>query len=105
MAHKGNGTGKAVGVGLVMAGLGVAAGMLLAPKSGKETRADISRKSKSVQNRARGAAKEFKNRAKDTAASTKVKVNQASEKAQSSLRRTKEDANQAVQEAKASARR
>lgn len=62
----------------VVAGLGVAAGMLLAPKSGKETRKDLKKKAEK--------AKEYFNekaeQAKEMANETKEMIDKEAKKAQ-----------------------
>ncbi len=62
-----NNAATAAGFGLIMGALGLVAGLLLAPKSGKETRADLTVKSKELHGRAKNAAKEFKDSAKTKA--------------------------------------
>ena len=62
-----NNAATAAGLGLVMGVLGLIAGILLAPKSGKETRKDITDKGKELHGRANKAAKEFKSNAKTKA--------------------------------------
>ena len=62
---------KLVTTGIIAAVTGFAAGILLAPKSGKETRADIKKKADKMKVEADKKAKQAKAAAKDSLASMK----------------------------------
>ena len=63
MSHK-----KKFGFGLILGTLaGLVAGLLTAPKSGKETRDDIKRKATDMKNQAMGHVEDVKDKAMDVA--------------------------------------
>lgn len=91
-----------VGMGVLLAGLaGYAIGVLTAPKSGKETRADIKNKARKAQIEAEKKLKQLnseltelidkgKQRAKTVSASTKDELNDALKKAQKAKSKARE---------------
>lgn len=105
MTKSQNNTGSAVGVGLVMGGLGVLAGILMAPRSGRDTRKQLATKHSELKGRAKHAANEFKSKSKSMVETGKDKVRSVADEAEVIAEERKEDARSLADQAKESAKK
>lgn len=105
MTKSHNSTGSAVGVGLVMGGLGVLAGILMAPRSGRETRQQLATKHSELKGRAKHAANEFKDKSKKMVETGKDKVHSVTDEAKVITEERKEDARSLADHAKETAKK
>lgn len=86
---------------LVAAAAGVAAGVLMAPKSGKETREDIKRKANTANDQAHEKAARVKSAVKDGYNSVKTTANEVKEEAGVFATHAKTSARELADDAKA----
>jgi gas vesicle protein len=88
------GKGKFAAGALVGAVVGVAAGILTAPKSGKETRADIKAKATNVKNEAVKKGNEVKSKAEEVVEDTRDKAVELKKRTENAVKGAKKGFNQ-----------
>jgi gas vesicle protein len=89
------------GFGLIIGAIaGVVAGLLTAPKSGKETRADLKHKKEEVQSDANAKIDEARGKARAVADDAKIRVNKAADEAKAKADDLKARTTRAAESAK-----
>jgi gas vesicle protein len=97
-------TGAGVaGVVIAAAAIGAVAGILLAPKKGSETRADIKQKVKETKSKSKAKLESVKHKAHDSAEDVKDKAQDAIDKASGKAQDKADDIKLAAEKARAQA--